>query len=83
MFLQTNVLYKRTLTYILQLNNSRLFLTPHFKPIKWLTAELGAAAFCRRGASVAPYAPVDAAAVGGLEDDSKDKWPPLRMSLLA
>ena len=26
---------------------------------------------------------VDAAAVGGLEDDSKDKWPPLRMSLLA
>jgi hypothetical protein len=43
--------------YILQLNSSRLFLTPHFKPIKWLTAELGAAAFCRRGASVAPYAP--------------------------
>ena len=42
--------------YILQLNSSRLFLTPHFKPIKWLTAELGAAAFCRRGASVAPYA---------------------------
>ena len=26
---------------------------------------------------------VDAAAVGGLEDDPKDKWPPLRMSLLA
>ena len=26
---------------------------------------------------------VEAAAVGGLEDDSKDKWPPLRMSLLA
>ena len=22
--------------YILQLNSSRLFLTPHFKPIKWL-----------------------------------------------
>ena len=26
---------------------------------------------------------VDAAALGGLEDDPKDKWPPLRMSLLA
>jgi hypothetical protein len=25
---------------------------------------------------------VDASAVGGLEDDPKDKWPPLRMSLL-
>ena len=43
--------------YILQLNSSRLFLTPHFKPIKWLTAELGAATARRRGASVAPYAP--------------------------
>ena len=41
--------------YILQLNSSRLFLTPHFKPIKWLTAELGAATARRRGASVAPY----------------------------
>jgi hypothetical protein len=28
-------------------------------------------------------AKVDAAAVGGLEDDPKDKWPSLRMSLLA
>ena len=43
--------------YILQLNSSRLFLTPHFKPIKWLTAELGAATARHRGASVAPYAP--------------------------